>query len=202
MALLRIEPVKDPASGRYYIEIYNPPDATAPFVTTEPRYMTARRPRTTWWRSSPPAPTARPASDGHRPRAPPCANVSPESLESVMLTHEENELLCRVEGEAPMGQLMRRHWLPACMIEEVAEADGTPVQACACSARTSSRSATPTGASACSASTARIAAPRCVFGRNEECGLRCLYHGWKMDVEGNVVEMASEPRREPHDRRR
>ena len=32
-----------------------------------------------------------------------------------------------------------------------------------------------------------------VFGRNEECGLRCLYHGWKFDVDGNVVEMASEP---------
>jgi len=32
-----------------------------------------------------------------------------------------------------------------------------------------------------------------VYGRNEECGLRCLYHGWKMDVEGNVVEMVSEP---------
>jgi phthalate 4,5-dioxygenase oxygenase subunit len=32
-----------------------------------------------------------------------------------------------------------------------------------------------------------------VFARNEECGLRCLYHGWKFDVEGNVLEMASEP---------
>jgi len=32
-----------------------------------------------------------------------------------------------------------------------------------------------------------------VLGRNEECGLRCLYHGWKMDVEGNVLEMVSEP---------
>ncbi|HEY5900745.1 MAG TPA: Rieske 2Fe-2S domain-containing protein, partial [Burkholderiales bacterium] len=32
-----------------------------------------------------------------------------------------------------------------------------------------------------------------VFGRNEECGLRCLYHGWKFDVEGNILEMASEP---------
>ena len=31
-----------------------------------------------------------------------------------------------------------------------------------------------------------------VFGRNEDCGLRCLYHGWKMDVAGNVVEMPSE----------
>jgi phthalate 4,5-dioxygenase oxygenase subunit len=32
-----------------------------------------------------------------------------------------------------------------------------------------------------------------VFGRNEECGLRCLYHGWKFDVDGNLLEMASEP---------
>lgn len=41
MALLRIEAVKDARSGRYFVEIYNPSDATAPFVTTEPRYMTA-----------------------------------------------------------------------------------------------------------------------------------------------------------------
>ena len=46
-----------------------------------------------------------------------------------MLSAEENELLCRVEGDAAMGQLMRRHWLPACMSEEVAEADGAPVRA-------------------------------------------------------------------------
>ncbi|HUE19867.1 MAG TPA: Rieske 2Fe-2S domain-containing protein, partial [Stellaceae bacterium] len=45
-----------------------------------------------------------------------------------MLTAEENHLLTRVEGDAPMGQLMRRHWLPACMSEEVAEPDGTPVR--------------------------------------------------------------------------
>ena len=44
-----------------------------------------------------------------------------------MLTSEENELLCRVEGMAPMGQLMRRHWLPACLIEEVPDPDGAPV---------------------------------------------------------------------------
>jgi hypothetical protein len=41
MAVIRVEPVKDEASGLYYIEIYNPQDASAPFVTTEPRYMTA-----------------------------------------------------------------------------------------------------------------------------------------------------------------
>ena len=41
MAVIRVEPVKDEASGLYYIEIYNPQDASAPFVTTEPRCMTA-----------------------------------------------------------------------------------------------------------------------------------------------------------------
>jgi phthalate 4,5-dioxygenase oxygenase subunit len=47
--------------------------------------------------------------------------------EASMITSEENDLLCRVEGDAPMGQLMRRHWVPACMSEEVAEPDGTPI---------------------------------------------------------------------------
>ena len=46
-----------------------------------------------------------------------------------MITPEENDLLCRVEGDAPMGQLMRRHWMPVCLIEEVSEPDGTPVKA-------------------------------------------------------------------------
>jgi phthalate 4,5-dioxygenase oxygenase subunit len=45
-----------------------------------------------------------------------------------MLSVEDNELLCRVEGDAAMGQLMRRHWIPACLSEEVAERDGAPVR--------------------------------------------------------------------------
>ena len=45
-----------------------------------------------------------------------------------MLTKEENELLCRVEGDAPAGQLMRRYWIPAFMLEEVADPDGTPLR--------------------------------------------------------------------------
>ena len=45
------------------------------------------------------------------------------------MTPEENQRLCRVEGRAPMGQLMRRHWLAVCLSEEVAEADGAPVKA-------------------------------------------------------------------------
>lgn len=41
MAVIRVEPKKDEASGLYLVEIYNPHDAPVPFVTTEPRYMTA-----------------------------------------------------------------------------------------------------------------------------------------------------------------
>ncbi|MEO8752873.1 MAG: Rieske 2Fe-2S domain-containing protein, partial [Casimicrobiaceae bacterium] len=109
-----------------------------------------------------------------------------------MLTHEENELLCRVEGKAPMGQLMRRHWLPACMIEEVAAVDGAPVRVKMLGedlvAFRDTDGRVGVIGEYCPHRRASL-----VLGRNEECGLRCLYHGWKMDVDGNVVEMPSEP---------
>ena len=109
-----------------------------------------------------------------------------------MLTHEENELLCRVEGEAAMGQLMRRHWIPACLIEEVAEPDCTPkkVRLLGEDLVVFRDSDGRLGVldERCPHRRASLA-----LGRNEECGLRCLYHGWKIDVEGNVLEMASEP---------
>ena len=109
-----------------------------------------------------------------------------------MLTKEENELLCRVEGDAPMGQLMRRHWTPVCLIEEVPDADGTPVQArvfgedLVVFRDTEGRVGVMD--EYCPHRRASL-----VFGRNEDGGLRCLYHGWKMDVHGQVLEMVSEP---------
>ena len=109
-----------------------------------------------------------------------------------MLTREENELLCRIEGDAPMGQLMRRHWQPVCLSEEVSEADGSPVRA--------KMFGEPLVVFRDTDGRVGVMDEFCphrraslFFGRNEECGLRCLYHGWKMDVEGNVVEMVSEP---------
>ena len=109
-----------------------------------------------------------------------------------MLTHEENELLCRVEGDAPMGQIMRRHWLPACLSEEVAEPDGDPVRVRLLGedlvAFRDTDGRVGVMDEMCPHRRASLA-----LGRNEECGLRCLYHGWKMDVEGNVLEMSSEP---------
>lgn len=109
-----------------------------------------------------------------------------------MLTKEENELLCRVEGDAPMGQLMRRHWTPVCLIEEVSEPDGAPVKAQVFGENLvvfrDSDGRVGVLDEACPHRRASL-----VFGRNEEGGLRCLYHGWKMDADGNVLEMASEP---------
>src|SRR5258706_482299 len=109
-----------------------------------------------------------------------------------MLTPEENDLLCRVEGAAPMGSLMRRHWIPVCLAEEVAEADGTPVHAKILGEdlvvfRDSDGNVGVLDEH-CPHRRASL-----VMGRNEEGGLRCLYHGWKVDVKGNVLEMASEP---------
>ena len=109
-----------------------------------------------------------------------------------MLSHEENQLLCRVERDAPMGGIMRRHWLPACLSEEVAEPDGAPVRSrllgedLVVFRDTDGRLGVLD--EHCPHRRASLA-----LGRNEECGLRCLYHGWKMDVEGNILEMVSEP---------
>ena len=109
-----------------------------------------------------------------------------------MLTSHENDLLCRVEGDAPMGSLMRRHWIPVCLAEEVAEADGTPVHAKILGEDLVVFRDTEGNVGVldehCPHRRASLA-----MGRNEEGGLRCLYHGWKVDVKGNVLEMASEP---------
>ncbi len=109
-----------------------------------------------------------------------------------MLTAEENDLLCRVEGDAPMGQIMRRHWLPACLSEEVAEPDGAPVWVRLLGedlvAFRDSDGRLGVIGEYCPHRRASLA-----LGRNEQGGLRCLYHGWKIAVAGSILEMPSEP---------
>jgi phthalate 4,5-dioxygenase oxygenase subunit len=108
-----------------------------------------------------------------------------------MLSAEDNELLCRVEGDAPMGRLMRGHWIPACLSEEIAERDGPPVRVRLLGedlvAFRDTEGRIGVLDEHCPHRRASLA-----LGRNEECGLRCLYHGWKVDVEGNVVDRPSE----------
>ena len=109
-----------------------------------------------------------------------------------MLTREENELLCRVEGDAPMGQMMRRYWLPACLAEEIAASDCDPVRVRLLGenlvAFRDSEGRAGLMAEQCPHRKASL-----FYGRNEEGGLRCLYHGWKFAVDGQCVDMSSEP---------
>jgi phthalate 4,5-dioxygenase oxygenase subunit len=91
-----------------------------------------------------------------------------------------------------MGQMMRRFWQPVCLIEEVAEPDGPPVKARVLGEDLvvfrDTQGRIGILDEYCPHRRASL-----VLGRNENCGLRCLYHGWKMDVEGTVLEMAAEP---------
>jgi phthalate 4,5-dioxygenase oxygenase subunit len=109
-----------------------------------------------------------------------------------MMTKEENNLLCLVEGDAPMGQLMRRHWQAVCLSEEVSEPDGAPIRAKVLGESLvvfrDTEGKVGVMDEFCPHRRASL-----VYGRNEKCGLRCLYHGWKMDVHGTVLEMSSEP---------
>jgi phthalate 4,5-dioxygenase oxygenase subunit len=91
-----------------------------------------------------------------------------------------------------MGQIFRRHWIPVCLSEEAEDPDGTPVHARVLGEDLVVFRDTDGRLGVldehCPHRRASLA-----LGRNEEGGLRCLYHGWKMDVAGNVLEMASEP---------
>ncbi|WP_230461517.1 Rieske 2Fe-2S domain-containing protein [Sphingobium sp. CAP-1] len=108
------------------------------------------------------------------------------------MTPQQNDILARVEGSAPMGRLMRQHWMPACMSEEVAEPDCTPLRVRLLGENMvvfrDSKGRLGALDEQCPHRRASLA-----FGRNEECGLRCLYHGWKFDVNGNAIDMSSEP---------
>ncbi|SRR5579884_558861 len=108
-----------------------------------------------------------------------------------MLTHEENELLTRTGPGTPMGHIFRRYWLPALLSDEL-EADGEPKQIRLLGQRLvafrDSQGRAGVLDENCPHRGASLA-----YGRNEECGLRCIYHGWKVDVAGRIVDTPSEP---------
>lgn len=109
-----------------------------------------------------------------------------------MLKTETNELLTQTGPGTPMGELFRQYWVPALHAEELPENDCPPVRVKILSERLI----------AFRDSQGRyglmdeFCAHRGVslwFGRAEESGLRCAYHGWKYDVTGQCVEVPSEP---------
>src|SRR3954470_10404970 len=109
-----------------------------------------------------------------------------------MLTASQNDALTRVGPETPMGLLMRRYWVPALLSWEVAEPDGPPVEL-----RLLGEDLVAFRATDGRVGLVDAACPHrrvsLFWGRNEEDGLRCVYHGWKFDTAGDCVDMPSEP---------
>ncbi len=109
-----------------------------------------------------------------------------------MLSREDNDLLVRVGPGTPMGNLLRRFWFPALLEEEVPVPDCPPVRLRLLGedlvAFRDTEGRVGILGAYCPHRTAQM-----YFGRNEECGLRCVYHGWKFDVDGNCVDLPSEP---------
>jgi phthalate 4,5-dioxygenase len=112
--------------------------------------------------------------------------------ELSVLRKEQNDLLTQTGPGKPMGRLFRCYWLPALLSEELPNNECPPVRVKLLSERlvafrdTSGRFGLID----------EFCAHRGVslwFGRNEECGLRCPYHGWKYDVTGQCIEVPSEP---------
>jgi phthalate 4,5-dioxygenase len=109
-----------------------------------------------------------------------------------MLTEEENELVTRVGPGTPMGALMREYWLPAMLSSELPAPDCDPVRVMLLGeALIGFRDSS--GRPGLIANQCPHRGASLWLGRNEENGLRCVYHGWKFDVEGRCVDMPNEP---------
>ena len=110
----------------------------------------------------------------------------------MALKAEINQLLTQTGPGTPMGELFRRYWLPVLQADELPEADCPPVRVKILSE--------PLLAFRDSADRLGLIDEACAhrgvslwFGRNEDGGLRCAYHGWKYDVTGQCVDVPSEP---------
>src|SRR6201990_2818646 len=109
-----------------------------------------------------------------------------------MLTHAENETLCRVGRGTPMGNVMRRHWHPVATSDQLPTPDSDPLRV------------TLLGEKLVvfrdSAGNVGVLEENCMhrgaslaLGRVEDGGIRCLYHGWKFGTDGTVLEIMNNP---------
>ena len=109
-----------------------------------------------------------------------------------MLSVEENELLTQTTLGTAMGDTMRRYWIPAVLSWEIPAPDSPPVRVQLLGEKLvafrDTRGRVGLLEEFCPHRRVSL-----WFGRNEECGLRCVYHGWKFDVDGTCVDQMNEP---------
>jgi phenylpropionate dioxygenase-like ring-hydroxylating dioxygenase large terminal subunit len=109
-----------------------------------------------------------------------------------MLSREDNERLTRVGAGTPMGELMRRYWIPAAFTTQVAEPDSPPIRVKLLGENLvmfrDTQGRVGLLDERCPHRTASL-----FLGRNEQGGLRCVYHGLKFDVEGRCLDVPCVP---------
>ena len=109
-----------------------------------------------------------------------------------MLSPEENELVTRTDAGTPMGEVMRRYWMPAALASELPEPDCPPIRVRLLGEKLvafrDSQGRVGLIDEFCAHRRASL-----FLGRNEESGLRCVYHGWKYDTRGTCLDMPNEP---------
>jgi phenylpropionate dioxygenase-like ring-hydroxylating dioxygenase large terminal subunit len=110
----------------------------------------------------------------------------------MALTQTQQQILTETDRGTPMGELFRRYWIPAMLAGELPEPDCDPVQI-----RLLGEDLLGFRDTAGNFGLVQEFCPHrgvsLFYGRNEECGIRCSYHGWKFDVQGRCVDMPSEP---------
>jgi phthalate 4,5-dioxygenase len=109
-----------------------------------------------------------------------------------MLTQEENEFVCRVGRGTPMGNFIRQYWIPAMLSSELPGPDCAPVRVLLLGEQLVAFRDTQ-GQIGLLQNNCPHRGASLFYGRNEEGGLRCIYHGWKYDVHGQCVEQLNEP---------
>ena len=114
-----------------------------------------------------------------------------------MLSREENDMLTQTGPETPMGELFRRFWIPTCLESEIPSADCPPVRVKLLGENLIAFRDSDGTPGLVDANCPHRGAPL-FFGRNEECGIRCVYHGWKFDVSGACVDLPNSPEGETY----
>jgi len=107
-----------------------------------------------------------------------------------MLSKEDNQLLTQTNPGTPMGEMFRKYWIPVANSEEL-ERDGKPMRVKLLGEDLVAFRDTNGDVG--------LVDERCphrgtslYYGINDGCGLRCMYHGWKFNTNGDCVEIPSE----------
>ncbi|WP_345412096.1 Rieske 2Fe-2S domain-containing protein [Pseudonocardia xishanensis] len=104
-----------------------------------------------------------------------------------MLSAEENDILTRVGPGTPMGKMMRRFWMPICTSAQVSEPDGDPLRL-KLLGESFVLFRDTNGEIGVLDELCMHRGVSLALGRVEDCGIRCLYHGWKFGVDGTIMD--------------